>query len=41
MASGEILILGKLVLTFGVLIGLPLLDLWFLSRDDDDHGPGQ
>jgi hypothetical protein len=32
MAASEILIIGKLALTFGVLLGLPLLDLWLLSR---------
>ena len=38
MTSAEILILGKLFLTFGVLLGLPLLDLWLLSREDYDPG---
>ena len=31
------LILGKLILTFGVLLGLPLFDLWLLSREDDEE----
>jgi hypothetical protein len=30
--GAEIMIVGKLVLTFGILLGLPLLDLWLLSR---------
>lgn len=33
MTSGYILILGKLALTFGVLLGLPLFELWCLRRD--------
>lgn len=32
MSGGEILILGKLALTFGLLVGLPLLDLYLLRR---------
>lgn len=33
MSDAEIMILGKLVLTFGVLLGLPLLDLYLLRRE--------
>ena len=25
--------LGKLVLTFGVLLGLPVIDLWLMRRE--------
>lgn len=32
MTASELLIIGKLALTFGVLLGVPLLDLWLLSR---------
>jgi hypothetical protein len=38
MTGSEILIIGKLALTFGVLLGLPLLDLWLLSRRRRRHG---
>ncbi len=34
MSSDAILILGKLFLTFGVLLGLPLIELWRLRRVD-------
>jgi len=33
VAAGTILILGKLILTFGVLIGLAVFDLWRLRRE--------
>jgi len=33
MTGGEIMIIGKLVLTFGVLLGLPALELWRLRRE--------
>jgi len=32
MSGAEILILGKLVLTFSALLGLPVLDLWLMRR---------
>lgn len=32
VTAPEILIIGKLALTFGVLLGLPLIDLWLLAR---------
>ena len=43
LSTGQILIIGKLALTFVVLLGLPLLDLWLLGReqrcanDEDEH----
>jgi hypothetical protein len=33
MSGGEIMILGKLALTFGLLLGLPLWDLYKLRRE--------
>ena len=33
MDTGQVLIIGKLALTFVVLLGLPLLDLWLLGRE--------
>lgn len=33
MGDREFMILGKLVLTFGCLLGLPLWELWKLRRD--------
>jgi hypothetical protein len=33
MSDREFMILGKLVLTFGCLLGLPLWELWKLRRD--------
>ncbi|MEL7451473.1 MAG: hypothetical protein AAFN78_19840 [Pseudomonadota bacterium] len=42
MESGLTLIVGKLLLTFGVLIGLPLLDLWLMHREErsrDENEP--
>jgi hypothetical protein len=33
VSSGEIMILGKLLLTFGLLLGLPILDLYCLNRE--------
>ena len=33
MSGGEIMIIGKLVLTFGCLLGLPILDLVLLERE--------
>jgi hypothetical protein len=40
VTGGEIMILGKLLLTFGVLLGLPLWDLHRLSRERTDRsGP--
>lgn len=33
MTGGEIMIIGKLLLTFGVLLGLPALELWRLRRE--------
>jgi hypothetical protein len=32
MTDREIMILGKLVLTFGCLLGLPIWELWKLKR---------
>lgn len=40
MSSSEILILGKLFLTFTVLLGLPLWDLYRLRRDRAGRGAG-
>jgi hypothetical protein len=37
MSGAEILILGKLALTFGVLLGLPLWDLHRLRRERTDR----
>lgn len=34
MQGGELMILGKLLLTFGVLVGLPLWELYSLRRED-------
>jgi len=43
MSDREIMIVGKLVLTFGCLLGLPIWELWKLRRDAsetrDDDGP--
>ena len=39
MSKGEILIIGKLLLTFAVLLGIPLWELYSLRRErtrDDD-----
>jgi len=33
MSGGEIMIIGKLLLTFGLLLGLPALELWRLRRE--------
>jgi hypothetical protein len=33
MGDREFMILGKLVLTFGCLLGLPIWELWKLKRD--------
>lgn len=33
MTGGEIMILGKLALTFGLLLGLPLWDLYKLRKE--------
>lgn len=33
MTDREFMILGKLALTFGCLIGLPLWELWRLKRE--------
>jgi hypothetical protein len=33
VSGGELMILGKLALTFGMLIGLPLWDLYRLRHD--------
>jgi len=33
MTPAAIMIIGKLVLTFGLLLGLPLFDLYRLRRD--------
>lgn len=38
MNSGEILILGKLLLTFGVLLGIPVWELYRLRRDRHRSG---
>jgi hypothetical protein len=40
MDNGEILILGKLLLTFGVLLGIPAWELWRLRRDRRRSGAG-
>lgn len=32
MDGGEIMILGKLALTFGILLGFPIWDLWRMER---------
>lgn len=34
MSSAEWLIIGKLVLTFSLLLGLPVLDLLLMRRHD-------
>lgn len=36
MSDRELMILGKLVLTFGCLLGLPIWELWKLKRDRSD-----
>jgi hypothetical protein len=36
MSDREFMILGKLVLTFGCLLGLPLYELWKLKRAQPD-----
>ena len=33
MSGGEVMIIGKLVLTFGLLLGLPLWELYKLRRE--------
>lgn len=33
MTDREFMILGKLLLTFGCLLGLPIWELWKLKRD--------
>ena len=33
MTKGELLILGKLLLTFAVLLGIPLWELYALRKD--------
>ncbi|MEJ2602324.1 MAG: hypothetical protein P8172_03395 [Gammaproteobacteria bacterium] len=33
MSGAELMILGKLLLTFGVLLGLPLWELYRLGRE--------
>ena len=33
MGKGELLIIGKLALTFAVLLGIPLWELYSLRRD--------
>ncbi len=33
MSGAEIMILGKLILTFGVLLGVPIWELWKLKRE--------
>ena len=33
MSKGELLIIGKLALTFAVLLGIPLWELYSLRRD--------
>lgn len=39
MAAGTILILGKLILTFGALIGLAAFELWRLRRGVRSKSP--
>ena len=41
MTSSEILIFGKLFLTFAVLLGLPLWDLHRLRRDRRSRESGR
>lgn len=36
MEGGELMILGKLALTFGILLGVPLLELYKLRRERQD-----
>ena len=42
MEGGELMILGKLLLTFGVLLGVPLWQLYALRKErlrrSDGHG---
>lgn len=44
MNAAELMILGKLLLTFGVLLGLPLWELYALRRERlrraDESGTG-
>lgn len=37
MTDREIMILGKLILTFGCLLGLPIWELWKLRRWESDQ----
>lgn len=39
MSDRDLMILGKLILTFGCLLGIPLWELWKLRRDQPDPGP--
>lgn len=41
MDSAQVMIIGKLVLTFGILLGIPLLELWLLSREEQRRNEGR
>ena len=41
MDGGELMILGKLLLTFGVLLGIPLWQLYTLRKERLRRGTGQ
>lgn len=41
MDGGELLILGKLLLTFGVLLGIPLWQLYALRKERLRRGSGR
>ena len=41
MSDREFMILGKLVLTFGYLLGWPIWELWKLKRDRPAQEAGE
>lgn len=41
MEGGELMILGKLLLTFGVLLGVPLWQLYALRKERRRRGDSQ